>query len=118
MSASRIARSVFTAVLVWLTGCIQLDADIVEGTLIAKPATLEAGGLDSLLPKVADGINPAQIGKHGGNFETYYGLCERGRAGKVFEAVVADRANPALAKGGKSLLVTAAEGAKHDPAAW
>ncbi|MBN8459856.1 MAG: hypothetical protein J0M04_18655 [Verrucomicrobia bacterium] len=116
MLPDRIARAVISAALVWLAGWCPLAADIVAGTLIAKPATLDAGGLDPLLGKVADGINPAQIGKHGGDFETYYALCERGRAGKVFEAVVADRANPALAKDGRSLLVTAAEGAKHDPA--
>ena len=94
--------------------CLGLHAQAFEtaavGGVIPNPATLAAGDLDGLILKVAGKIGSNQIEKHGGDFEKYFPLAEDGRAGKVFEAVVTDRANLLLLPEGKALLVTAAEG--------
>ncbi len=90
-------------------------AAFAVGSVVENPATLAARDLDELIGMVGDGINPSQIAMHGGDFEAYFQGSENFRAGKVFEAVVAERANLKLL-GGKALLVTAAEGEKQGAA--
>lgn len=108
--------------LIWsaiLGICLGLYAQAFEtaavGSVIPNPVTLAAEDFDGLIAKVADGINPSQIRKHGGHFETYLLLAEDGRAGKVFEALVADRVNKVLLPKGRAMLVTAAEGKRKSP---
>jgi hypothetical protein len=100
--------------------CLGFHAQAFEtaavGSVIPNPVTLAAEDLDGLIAKVADGINPSQIVKHGGHFETYFLLAEDQRAGKVFEALVADRVNKVLLPKGRAMLVTAAEGNRKSAA--
>jgi len=85
------------------------------GSVIQNPTTLAARDLDELIGMVGDGIDECQIANHGGDFEEYFKLSEDGRAGKVFEAVVAERSNLKLPNG-RALLVAAAEGDKQGAA--
>lgn len=109
MSVAKIIRFIVLGI------CLGLNAPafaaIAVGSVVQNPATLAAKNIDELIAVVADGIHPSQIAKHGGDFEAYFRLSEDGRAGKVFEAVVANRSNGKLPNG-KALLVAAAEGDK------
>ena len=110
--------SVIRFVIAW--ACLALatpaPCEVAPGMLFRNPATLAAGDLDELINLVGDGIRLDSYVKHGGDFEAFSRtLAVDGRAGKVFEAVVAHEANLKLPVG-RRLLATAAEGYKADAA--